>query len=138
MYDRPDAAELVEAARQHIEAQLLPVARATNRKLYFQTLVAMNVLHIVERELAQGEEHLYTEWARLNMLFGNTPMPKGPNALREQLSARNSILCQAIRSGKLDDNAELFEHLKATTIGQLEVANPKFLATLYAEDEASA
>lgn len=137
MYDPPTAADLLEAARQHLEDHIVPLTRQTDRQLYFQTLVAVNVLRIVERELTHRDDHLHAAWARLNMLFGNTPLPKGPGAMPQALADRNALLCQAIRAGKFDDDRAFFEHLKATAIEQLEVANPGFLAALQAEDEAS-
>jgi hypothetical protein len=137
MYDRPTAAELIEAARQHIENAVIPVAKATNHKLYFQTLVAINVMRIVERELALRGGHLRAEWSRLNMLLGGVPLPESSETLEAALSERNQQLCAAIRAGKYDADAALFEHLKATTLEQLEVANPKYFATLQAEDKSA-
>lgn len=138
MYDRPTVAELIEAAREHMEAQLIPLTRATDRKLYFQTLVAANVLKIAQREIDLSEAHAAEQWARLNLVLGeDKPLPPTPSAVREALSARNAQLTDAIESGKMDDNADLFDHLIQTAIEQLTVANPKYLATLAAEDEAS-
>lgn len=137
MYDRPTAAELIEAARMHLEEQVIPVAKAANHKLYFQTLVAINVMRIVERELALSSGHLRAEWSRLNMLLGDQPLPPDSEALQTGIAERSAQLCAAIRAGEYDDNRALFSHLKATTIEQLEVANPKFLAALAAEDVAS-
>ncbi len=134
MYDRPSAFELIEAARLHLEQQVLPVAKAANHKLYFQTLVAVNVMKIVERELTLSSTHGRAEWSRLNMLLGEQPLPPDSEALQLALKDRNAQLCAAIRAGAYDDNRALFSHLKATTIEQLEVANPKLLATLAAED----
>jgi hypothetical protein len=134
MYDRPTAAELIEAARQHIENAVMPVAKAANHKLYFQTLVAANVMRIVERELLLRGTHLRAEWARLNMLLGGATMPESSTDFEAVLIERNALLCAAIRAGNYDTDAALFEHLKATTLEQLEVANPKYLAALQAED----
>lgn len=135
MYDRPHASELLEAARHHLETQIVPLTKATNHKLYFQTLVAINVMKIVERELDQRSDHLQAEWERLNALFGEHPIPTSESDLSAQLAERNRALCQAIRAGELDHEAQLFSHLKQTSIEQLQVANPRFLATLAAEDE---
>ena len=134
MYDRPSANELLEAACHHLETQVIPVARATNFKLYFQTLVAINVIKIVRRELALSGAHQRAEWSRLNMLIESETMPTNDDALSERLHARNQALCEQIRAGAFDDHRALFEHLKATTIEQLAVANPKFLQMLAHED----
>lgn len=137
MYDRPTAPELLQAVRQHLETNLIPLARQTHFKLYFQTLVANNVLKIVEREIRLGEGHLRAEWSRLNMLLDSVPPPESVQALRAQLAERNAALCRAIRAGEWDDSDLLFEHLKSTARAQLEVANPRFLQMLRAEDADS-
>ncbi len=134
MYDRPTASELLEAAGHHLQTEVLPVAKATNGKLYFQTLVALNVMSIVGREMHLRGTHLRAEWARLNMLTGSAVLPETEEALVKRLAERNAELCAAIRAGEYDASQPLFEHLKATTIEQLEVANPKFLQTLAKED----
>ena len=51
--DRPSAAELAEAVREFLEAEILPVL--ADHRLRFRTLVAMNALGIVERETAGPE-----------------------------------------------------------------------------------
>lgn len=133
MYDRPTAAELIDAVRLHLETVLVPAIR-DNHKLYFQTLVAINVLRIVERELGYAPQHSRAAWARLNMLLGSKPMPETAEGLQAALAERNAALCAEIRAGRRDTDAELFEHLKAAAIEQLEVANPRFLQVLAAED----
>lgn len=135
MYDRPTAAELIDAARHHLEENIVPAVRA-DHKLYFQTLVAINVLRIVERELQLSGDHRLEEWARLNAIQGSTPRPHTHFELNAALEERTIQLCADIRAGKFDQDAELFEQLKARTIEQLEVANPKFLAALAKEDES--
>lgn len=134
MYDRPTAQELLEAARQHIESALLPLAKSQSHKLYFQTLVALNVMKIVERETALRSAHLHAEWSRLNLLGDPQPLPESDEALEQALQTRNQALCAAIRAGDHDTDTALFEHLKATAREQLAVANPKFLQMLAAED----
>lgn len=49
MSDRPTARELVEATREFLEDEVLPAL--DDRRLRFRTLVALNALGIVEREL---------------------------------------------------------------------------------------
>jgi hypothetical protein len=134
MYDRPNMLELVAAVQQHLENHVLPVAKAANYRLYFQTLVAVNVLRIIEREIELGETHAQAEWARLNMLLGGEPLPPTLHELQAALQTRNTALCAAIRAGQYDEHLALFEHLKATTLEQLAVANPKYLSQLQAEE----
>lgn len=136
MYDRPTAQELLEAARQHIADTLVPLAKSESHKLYFQTLVALNVMKIVEREITLRSAHLHAEWSRLNMLGEAQTAPAEDAALAQALAERNQRLATAIRAGDYDDSRPLFEHLKATATEQLAVANPKFLQMLAAEDAA--
>lgn len=131
MNDRPTLTELLDAVRQHLEREIVPMTKATNHRLYFQTLVAVNVLKIAERELAHSAQHQRQEWERLNHLLGETsPLPEATEAREIALSTRNHHLCEAIRRGEYDTSAELFAHLVQTTQEQLLIANPKYLASL--------
>ena len=133
MYDRPNLSELIEAARLHMETAVIPAVKA-DRKLYFQTLVAINVLKIAERELLLGDAHAQAEWESLNTLEGvDTPIPNRLSDIKDALSERNAALSAAIRTGAYDDTV-LLHHLKMTTTNQLEVANPKYLEKLAYED----
>lgn len=138
MNDRPSLIELLQSVRQHLEDNITPLTRETNRKLYFQTLVAVNVLKISERELMLGEDHVRAEWARLDALTGEQPLPDTFNDQQNALVTRNRALCDAIRAGRYDDDPALFDHLMQTTIEKLTIANPKFLAALAEEDQAGA
>jgi hypothetical protein len=138
MYDRPDLAELIEAAREHIETALLPLAKAQNRRVYFQTLVAVNVLRIAGREAEAGAAPTRDAWHRLNALLGSEPMPTDRDAWPAALRQRNERLCGMIRAGRFDGDPALYEHLVATTLDQLAIANPRFLADLAQEDALSA
>lgn len=137
MYDRPNAAELLDAVRLHLESAIVPAVRA-DRKLYFQTLVAINVLKIVGRELHLSDAHLRAAWERLNALDDDEmPLPRTPAEQRAAFAERDAALCASIRAGDFDANArrpDVFAHVKATSIAQLQVANPRFLAKLAAED----
>jgi hypothetical protein len=130
MYDRPNLDEMIVAVRQHLETQVIPVAKSIHHKLYFQTLVAVNVLRVAERELALKHGHYKAEWSRLNMLLGDEVLPQDPAERDGAMARRNAELCEAIREGKHDNNRALFSHLKACATEQLEVANPKYLASL--------
>lgn len=54
MSDRPSPPELAEAVREFLEAEILPTV--TDQRLRFRTLVAMNALSIVQRELESTED----------------------------------------------------------------------------------
>ncbi len=135
MVDRPNLKELIEAVQQHLEASIIPAVRGDG-KLYFQTLVAINVLRIAGREIELGRDHAEGEWQRLNTLTSDSQvLPERLDVIHSGLAERNQVLSQAIRAGAYDDNAaQLLEHLKATTIDALMLANPRFLQTLAAEE----
>jgi hypothetical protein len=128
MYDKPSLNELLVAVQVHLEENVVPAVKE-NRKLYFQTLVAINLLKVSQRELDLAPGHLQAEWQRITALLGiNAAFPDDLEAARTQLTAYNATLIDKIRGGEFDDNAQdLIRHLKATTIEQLETANPKFL-----------
>ena len=140
MYDRPDIYQLLEAVKSYLQREVVPAIQA-DRKQYYQALVAINVLGIVEREMQMSVEHLRTEWARLNFVQNvSTPLPTEINEARAALAERNRKLCEEIGAGRYDyapQRSALYEHLLVTTHAQLEVANPKFLQTLAAEGESS-
>lgn len=137
MYDRPTINELIDAARMHLETAIIPAVRA-DRKLYFQTLVAINVLKIAGRELALAPQYAEAEWAGLNRLENrDAPAPANLADLQAAIHERNKLLCAAIRAGDYDGEARqspLLAHVIATTTAQLEVANPRLLQTMAAED----
>jgi hypothetical protein len=129
MQDLPSAQGLIEAVAQFIEREVTPTI--TDHRLKFRSLIAANVLAIVNRELATGDSLLRTEWQRLAVLT-NEPdaAPANSNALREGLQRRSQDLCKRIRAGEADDGpwAEaVFAHAQATVIEKLQIANPRFL-----------
>ncbi len=128
MFDHPTAAELIAAARMHLEQQVLP--SIAEPRLRFQTLVAANVLAIVERELAAGSRHMVAAWRRVADLQGDaTKQPVG-EALYAAVAAQTRQLCVDIRAGVYDDRSRsraLLGHLRRSAEEELLVANPRFL-----------
>lgn len=110
-HDVPTAEQLVESVREWLERDVLP---ATEGRLQFHARVAVNVLAMVERELAVGEQQADAHAARL-----------------EQLGcADDAELARRIRDGDLDDRLpEVRELVWASVRDKLAVANPKYLAS---------
>ncbi|MCA9904341.1 MAG: hypothetical protein KC547_10820 [Anaerolineae bacterium] len=137
MYDRPSLTELLDAVREHLENQIVPAVKPDPR-LYFHTLVAINLLKIAERELQYREAHLQTAWQRLNVLQDtDKAIPSDSQEALDALALRSDRLCQDIRAGVYDAEARkqaLFKHLLLSTREQLEVASPRFLQTVQQED----
>lgn len=135
LYDRPALNELIDAAQMHFETTIIQMVRH-DPKLYYQTLVAINILKIASREAAQSAAHQRQNWAGLDALEGSeTGLPKDAVSFEQATEARQTALCAAIRAGDYDDRTDaLLDYLLAATRAQLEVANPKFLETLESED----
>src|SRR5437016_8371862 len=101
MHDRPDATELVAAARHFLETELLP--NLTDQRMRYQALVAAHVLGIVERELPVEEVDLRWETARLSKVLGEPAPPATTlTELRQQVRKGNGRLAASIRSGTFD------------------------------------
>jgi hypothetical protein len=130
MQDRPDAQELLAAVRAFLEEQVVPALEGTRQ---FHARVAANVLAIVGREVAVGEESLRAEWQRLGRVLGRQvgEVPDGSGALAAAVRIMNEQLAEKIRSGDADDGpwrAEVLAHLRATSAERLAIANPKYAA----------
>lgn len=132
MQDRPTALELLEAVRQFLNQEIVPTLSDHRQK--FRTLIAANVLSIVERELASQEDDLREEWRRLVVLEGGlTEQLKPPDslaALRREIDARKRVLCARIRAGETDAGPwrrEVFDYLFWAVEEKLRVSNPRYL-----------
>jgi hypothetical protein len=131
MQDRPTAVELLRAARDFCERDLLP--ELTGRR-QFHTRVLINVLGILEREWLGEEDALRAEWQRLDALLGSQQEPASFHALAESVKERNTDLSARIRSGEMDDRwEETLEALRATVDEKLQIANPR-----HSEDSSGA
>ena len=96
MSERPTPQELCEAILEFLGGEILPTL--TDRRLRFRTLVAMNALSIVHRELAA--------------------LPVEDDAEQRQLAA-------AIRSGDVPPGT--LRRVKADVEARLRIASPAFL-----------
>lgn len=141
MYDRPSLEELLEATCYHLEIHVLPVIK-NDAKLYFQTLVAVNVLKIAMRQVALEEKHTVAAWSGIGALTeSHVDPPVSVDERREALQQRHAHLCSAIRRGDFDGQEErmaLLYYVKHMTAAQLEVANPKFLHGIAQEEQLTA
>lgn len=121
MQDRPTAAELLQAARDFCERDLLPELTGRRR---FHTRVLINVLSILEREWEGEADALRAEWRRLDALLGEAETRDDvAGAVRE----RNKELSAKIRAGELDDRwDEMLSLLRETVAEKLAIANPRY------------
>ncbi|HET8894398.1 MAG TPA: DUF6285 domain-containing protein [Gaiellaceae bacterium] len=96
MSDRPTAQELAEAIEEFLGGELLP--SLTDQRLRFRTLVAMNALGIVYRELA---------------------------ALPREDDTEQRELAQRIRAGDVPPGT--LRRVKADVEARLRIASPRYL-----------
>ena len=109
-HDIPSAAELLDAVREFLDFDVLPV---TEGRVRFHVRVAANVVAMVARELVLGPPQAAAHMARLERLGVQT----------------DAELAAAIRSGALDARAqEVRVVVRATVADKLAVANPRYLA----------
>jgi Domain of unknown function (DUF6285) len=107
-HDVPTAGELVAAVREFLERDVMG---ATEGRVQFHTRVAINVLKMVERELAVGGDQADAHVARLASLG----------------VASETELSEKIASGELDDRlAEVVAVVRATVADKLAVAHPDY------------
>jgi hypothetical protein len=107
-HDAPGAADLLAAVREFLERDVLDSAEGRVR---FHTRVAINVLGMVERELALGPEQAAAHAGRLAGLGVDS----------------DAALTEAIRAGEFDDrDAELKTALLEAVRDKLLVANPGY------------
>ena len=128
MQDRPDARELLEAVRTFLEEQVVPALDGTRQ---FHARVAANVLAIVGRELAGGDDALRDEWRRLATLLDlpDRDPPASATALASAVRTLNETLAMRIRNGDADAGAwrhAVLAHLRAIANARLAIANPKY------------
>ena len=109
-HDAPTTAQLVEAVREFLQRDVMA---ATSGRVQFHTRVAVNVLQMVERELALG--------------------PRQELAHAEGLAGlgfeSDAALAAALRDGTLDDARleEVAAFVARTVRDKLAVANPRYL-----------
>lgn len=126
MIDRPDARELLQAARDAFTAEILPALAGESR---YTGLMVANAMAIAQREIEAGDAAARAEWERLRKLFPERPEPLAGDALHAALAGYNQRLANGIRSGRFDgeERAAMLEHLRQTTEEKLTVSNPKAL-----------
>ena len=114
LHDRPTAGELVAAVKEYLERDVMP---ATEGRVAFHARVAVNVLGMVERELALGAVQDAEEHDRLVALLGRD------GTVREL----TEVLARGIRDGSLDVPwSDVVESVRGTVRAKLEVANPGY------------
>lgn len=89
---------------------------AVDGRVRFHTRVAVNVLGMVERQLAEDPEAEETHRRALVSLLGQDG----------DLGELEAELAAAIRNGSLDDRADVYDFILAEVRRKLAVANPGY------------
>jgi hypothetical protein len=116
MTHQPTKQSLIEATRKFLEQELKPAL--TDTALQYKLRIAMNVLAIVERELAQ--EHV----AEQEQSAGLRHLLDSDSVSTQDMTTQ---LCQRIQQGKFDSAEDaLLEHLEQTALNRLAIDNPRY------------
>jgi len=128
MQDRPTAIELLQAAADFVDREIVPVTQGQKQ---FQSRVVANVMRIVAREIEIGEPLLRAEVDALATLLG-LPKPHLHTGSDVLAAARgfNEELSARIRGGEAD-SGEFRDRVMAVTRqiveDKLRIANPRYL-----------
>ncbi|WP_116367292.1 DUF6285 domain-containing protein [Parahaliea mediterranea] len=113
--NRPDSSELIASVREMLETQFLP--NLDDKNLIYQSRVAINILNIVGRELANGSAMTGAEQQRLAALLDQAG----------DADSLNAALIARIRAGDYDQGPEaLMAHFLATTLDKIAIDNPGY------------
>ncbi|MBQ0719550.1 MAG: hypothetical protein KBT88_06215 [Gammaproteobacteria bacterium] len=119
--DRASAEELLGGVEAFLRKDVLPQLSGAS---IYKCRVAANILSIVQRELAKGEQANSAELEGLQALLGRQGEGSSEAALLDDL---NGELCAGIRSGKLDEQRDVvMSHVRSTLQDKLAIANPKY------------
>ena len=126
MQDRPTYDELLAAVERFLDDEIVPNVPGSRG---FHARVAANAIRTVRRELEMEDEHLRAEWAGLDAILGEAPLPSTLNNIRAGLRTRNEELCALIRSGDLPvkDPSAVRDHIRQIVEAKLRVTNPGLL-----------
>jgi hypothetical protein len=125
MQDRPNFAELLDAVRHFLEDEVAP--SQVDHRARFRTLVAINAVTILERELRDEPDIVRDEAERLVRLLGtDIALPAPPDELAAVVLELDRELAARIRRG--DEPDGVLEHLRHVGAAKLRVASPRYLA----------
>jgi len=128
MQDRPTSIELLNAAADFVEREIVPVTQGQRQ---FQSRVVANVMRIVAREIEIGEPLLRAEVDALATLLNEkkphlhttSDVLDAARKFNEQLSAR-------IRAGEADHGDfrdQVFKVTRQIVEDKLKISNPRYL-----------
>ncbi len=128
MQDRPTSVELLEAAADFVDREIVPAIEGARQ---FQARVVANLMRIVAREIQMEDPAVRSEVKALARLLGrDAPHLHSLDDLRNASRALGEELSARIRAGE-DDNpvrrAEMLAVVRQSVEDKLAIANPRYL-----------
>ena len=128
MQDRPSAIELLEAAADFVDSEIVT---ATSGRVQFQSRVVANVMRIVAREIRDEDPFARAEMRSLAALLKcEQPHVHGLDDVRRATAKLNEELSKKIRAGEADRGpwrAEVLAAVRQIVENKLSIANPRYL-----------
>ncbi len=128
MQDRPTSIELLEAAADFVDRELVPVIEGAKQ---FQARVVANVMRIVAREIQLEDPAVRREVKALAKLLGHeAPHLHGLDDLRKASASLGEELSARVRAGDADSGAwraEVLANVRQSVEDKLRIANPRYL-----------
>jgi ethanolamine utilization microcompartment shell protein EutL len=128
MQDRPNAIELLEAAADFVDREIVT---ATQGRVQFQSRVVANVMRIVAREIKLEDSFVRSEVNALAALQGEPkPHTHSLDDLHKAAITLNEQLCASIRAGEADSDprrGEVLTLVRQSVEDKLRIANPRYL-----------
>ena len=128
MQDRPTSVELLDAAADFVERELVPAIEGARQ---FQTRVVANVMRIVAREIKMEDQLVRAEVKALARLLGReAPHLHSLDDLRAAAAGMGEELTARIRAGEADGGGwrgEVLAAVRQSVEDKLRIANPRYL-----------
>jgi hypothetical protein len=128
MQDRPTSVELLEAAAEFVDREIVPAIQGARQ---FQVRVVANVMRIAAREIQMEDPMVRAEVKALAALLGHEkPHLHSLADLCEAAMKLNKELSDKIRAGEADDGpfrAETMKIVRQTVEDKLRIANPRYV-----------
>ena len=128
MQDRPTSVELLEAAADFVDSELVPAIQGARQ---FQARVVANVMRIVAREIKMEDLFVRSEVKALALLLGrDKPHLHSLDDLHKEAASMGEELTAKIRAGEADDGdwrGEVLAVVRQSVEDKLRIANPRYL-----------
>ncbi len=128
MQDRPTSIELLEAAADFVDREIVPILEGQRQ---FQSRVVANVMRIVAREIKWEDPFVRSEVRALSKLLEHPePHVHSLDDLCKAAVKLNQELAEKIRAGSADSGAwraEVMALVRRSVEDKLRVANPRYL-----------